>query len=77
MDFHEILNSMIEAHHVRSSDICTATGLNRAYVSKIRNGGFVPSDYQTILDISDALNLTEKERCQLSEGYQSAKAPED
>ena len=77
MEFHELLNSMIEAHHARSSDICTATGLNRAYVSKIRNGGFVPSDYQTILDISDALNLTEKERYQLSEGYQSAKAPED
>ena len=77
MKFHNMLNKMIDSHHARSQDICAAVGLNRAYVSKIRSGKFVPSDYQTILDIASAINLTDEEMCRLSESYQASKAPED
>lgn len=40
MKFHEIRNSLTEKYDVRSAK----AGLNRAYVSKVRNGGFVPPE---------------------------------
>lgn len=76
MEFHEILNDLIEKHNIRSADICSKTGLNRAYVSKVRNGGFVPSEYQTVLDIANAIGLHPAESIRLFRSYQKAKAPD-
>lgn len=76
MEFHELLNDLIEKHNIRSADICSKAGLNRAYVSKVRNGGFVPSEYQTVLDMANVIGLNSTESIRLFRSYQEAKAPE-
>ncbi len=76
MEFYELLNSLIDKHGVQSSDICKGAGLQRPYISKIRNGFFVPSGYQTIINIADAIGLNEEEKIMLSERYIKAKAPD-
>lgn len=76
MEFHELLNDLIEKHNIRSADICSKAGLNRAYVSKVRNGGFVPSEYQTVLDMANVIGLNSTESIRLFRSYQEAKAPD-
>ncbi|MBQ8927629.1 MAG: hypothetical protein IJ055_05055 [Oscillospiraceae bacterium] len=71
-----MLNQLIEKHPVRSAALCSGTGRSRAYISKVRSGGFVPSDYGTVLDLARAIGLDEAETMRLTECYQAAKAPE-
>ena len=73
MKFHEILNEIIDAHSVRSVDICEKLSLKKAYISRIRSGSLVPPDFDIIGKIAGMLNVSADEYSRLAYAYQEEK----
>ena len=55
---------------IKEIEICKKTGLEKSYISRIKNGKRVPKEYDTLERIMDAINLTGQKRMELTMAYQ-------
>ncbi len=74
MLFHELLDALLKAHQVKSSDICNTLSLKKAFFSRIRNGSLIPANFDLIDEIAGYIGMTPEEYRDLAYAYQEIKA---
>ena len=74
VQFSELLDQILLAHNVRSSEICNALGLKKAYFSRIRNGTLIPPSFDLVDEIRNVVGMTDEEYKKLTFAYQAENA---
>lgn len=69
MEFYECLNALMEKYDVKAADLHRLCSLKRPYISKMLSGDLLPSSYDTVEKIMDAMELTLDEKVAVTDSY--------
>ena len=77
MEFYKCLNSFMEKYDVKAADLHRLCGLKRPYISKMLSGDLLPSSYDTVEKIMNAMDLTLDEKIAVTDSYLLSKSVGD
>ena len=74
MEFYECLNNLMIKHDVKAADIHRNSNLKRPYISKMLSGDLLPSSYDIVEKIMEAMGLSLDEKINLTDSYLVSKS---
>ena len=77
MTFSQMLNCFIDKRALRSCDICDALQVKKAWLSKVRGGTLLPSEWSIVHEMAALLHLSEAEYHLLCDAYRKERFPRE
>ena len=77
MEFYECLSELMLKHDIKAAELHKRSSLKRPYISKMLSGNLLPSSYDIVETIMDAMDLNLDEKIAITDSYLLSKSAGD